>query len=60
MPALYLFDIDWTLIRGGTPAHREAFTPAYREVYGLDLSLDGISAAGRTDTWLLAEPLRRR
>jgi phosphoglycolate phosphatase-like HAD superfamily hydrolase len=60
MPPLYLFDIDWTLIRGGTPAHKEAFAHAYREIYGLDLSLDGIPAAGRTDTWLLAEPLRRR
>ncbi|MGH2442599.1 MAG: HAD family hydrolase, partial [Chloroflexota bacterium] len=30
----------------------------YRTVYGLPITLDGISAAGRTDTWLLAEPLR--
>jgi phosphoglycolate phosphatase len=58
-PPVYLFDIDWTLLRGGSPTHREAFFHAFREVYELPLSLDGIPAAGRTDTWLLAEPLRR-
>jgi phosphoglycolate phosphatase len=58
-PFLYLFDIDGTLIRAGTKVHREAFSHAYRTVYGLPLSLDGVAAAGRTDTWLLAEPLLR-
>lgn len=58
-PALFLFDIDWTLLRGGTPSHRDAFAHAFRAIYDLPLSLDGISAAGRTDAWLLAEPLRR-
>ena len=58
-PALFLFDIDGTILRGSTAVHRDAFAHAYREVYGLPLSLDGIRAAGRTDTWLLAEPLRR-
>ena len=28
-------------------------------MYGLPLNLDGVAAAGRTDSWLLAEPLRR-
>lgn len=58
-PILFLFDIDGTLLRGSATVHREAFAHAYRAVYDLPLSLDGISAAGRTDTWLLAEPLRR-
>jgi phosphoglycolate phosphatase len=58
-PSLFLFDIDGTLLRGGTEVHREAFAHAYRAVYGVPLSLDGVPAAGRTDTWLLAEPLRR-
>jgi phosphoglycolate phosphatase-like HAD superfamily hydrolase len=58
-PALFLFDIDGTLLRAGSRVHRDSFAYAYREVYGLPLSLDGIKAAGRTDTWLLAEPLRR-
>lgn len=56
---LFLFDIDGTLLKGSTAVHRDAFRQAFQRVYGLSLSLDGISAAGRTDTWLLAEPLRR-
>jgi phosphoglycolate phosphatase-like HAD superfamily hydrolase len=60
LPGLFLFDIDGTLMRGGTAVHVEAFTHAYRTIYGLPLSLDGVPAAGRTDTWLLAEPLRRQ
>jgi phosphoglycolate phosphatase-like HAD superfamily hydrolase len=59
METLYLFDIDGTLLRAGTAVHRESFAHAYRAVYGLPLSLDGIPAGGRTDTWLVAEPLRR-
>jgi len=39
--------------------HREAFRHAFETVYGLPLSLDGVPAAGRTDTWLLLEALRR-
>lgn len=56
---LFLFDIDGTLLRGGIEVHRDAFVHAFREVYEMPLDLDGISAGGRTDTWLLAEPLRR-
>jgi phosphoglycolate phosphatase-like HAD superfamily hydrolase len=58
-PRLYLFDIDGTILRAGTRVHREAFAYAYETVYGLPLSLDGIAAGGRTDAWLLKEPLRR-
>jgi phosphoglycolate phosphatase len=56
---LALFDIDGTLLRAGTDVHRAAFTHMYAEVYGLEASLDGINAAGRTDTWLLFQPLLR-
>jgi phosphoglycolate phosphatase-like HAD superfamily hydrolase len=59
MQALYLFDIDGTLLRAGTEVHKASFTHAFQAVYGLPLSLEGIPAGGRTDTWLLAEPLRR-
>lgn len=59
-PALFLFDIDGTMLRGGTEVHRDSFAHIYKTVYGLALSLEGIAASGRTDTWLLAEPLRRR
>ena len=58
-PALFLWDIDGTLLRGATAIHRDAFAHAYQTVYGLPLGLDGVAAGGRTDTWLLAEPLRR-
>lgn len=58
-PSFFLFDIDGTLLRASTRVHRDAFAYAFDTVYGIPLSLDGISAAGRTDTWLLAEPLRR-
>lgn len=59
MQPLILFDIDGTLIRAGTEVHRASFAHAYRAIYGLELSLDGVAAAGRTDTWLLHEALRR-
>lgn len=58
-PALFLFDIDGTVLRGSTDVHRDAFRHAFETVYGLPLSLDGVPAAGRTDTWLLLEVLRR-
>jgi phosphoglycolate phosphatase len=58
-PCLFLFDIDGTILRGGTAVHRDAFAHAFRTVYDTPLSLDAVVAAGRTDTWLLIEPLRR-
>src|SRR5579859_2235798 len=58
--ALFLFDIDGTLIKSGTSVHHEAFTRAFQQVYGLPLDLTGISPAGRTDRWLLHEALRRQ
>ena len=59
MVTLVLFDVDGTILRGGTVAHREAFAEAFRTVYGRDISLDGLFLAGRTDTWLFFEALRR-
>lgn len=58
-PRLFLFDIDGTILRGGTVVHRAAFAHAFQKVYDLALTLDRVKAAGRTDTWLLVEPLRR-
>lgn len=61
VPPLVLFDIDGTILRGGTEVHRAAFGHVFDTVYGEpSLSLEGISAAGRTDMWLVAEPLRRQ
>jgi phosphoglycolate phosphatase len=58
-PRLFLFDIDGTILRGGATVHRDAFSHAFRTVYDRPLTLDTVVAAGRTDTWLLVEPLRR-
>lgn len=57
-PELFLFDIDGTLLRGSTQVHRQAFAEVFKSFYGIDTSLDGLQAAGRTDTWLFEEPLR--
>jgi phosphoglycolate phosphatase-like HAD superfamily hydrolase len=49
---LLLFDIDGTLVRGATEAHRDALHAALREVHGVDASrarLTSVSPAGRTD-----------
>lgn len=57
-PALFLFDIDGTLLPP-SPIHGAAFAYAFRTVYGLPLDISSTHASGRTDTWILAEPLRR-
>ncbi len=47
---LLLFDIDGTLLRGATDAHRDALEAALREVHGIDAGQTRvISPAGRTD-----------
>jgi phosphoglycolate phosphatase len=48
---LLLFDIDGTLLRGATDAHRDALHAALREVHGVDADDAplSISPAGRTD-----------
>jgi phosphoglycolate phosphatase-like HAD superfamily hydrolase len=48
---LLLFDIDGTLLRGATDAHRDALHFALREVHGIDATevRRPVSPAGRTD-----------
>jgi phosphoglycolate phosphatase len=48
---LLLFDIDGTLLRGATAAHRDALHEALRLVHGVDADKIGLSVnpAGRTD-----------
>ncbi len=50
-PLLLLFDVDGTLVRGATDAHRDALHAALHEVHGIDAA--GVrwtlSPAGRTD-----------
>jgi phosphoglycolate phosphatase len=49
--ALLLFDIDGTLVRAGTRAHRLALHEALAQVHGVDADGVGlrVSPAGRTD-----------
>jgi phosphoglycolate phosphatase-like HAD superfamily hydrolase len=48
---LLLFDIDGTLVRGATEAHRDALFEALARVHGIDAAAHGavLSPAGRTD-----------
>jgi phosphoglycolate phosphatase-like HAD superfamily hydrolase len=48
---LLLFDIDGTLLKGATAAHRDALHAALRTVHGVDAAKVGLtlSPAGRTD-----------
>jgi phosphoglycolate phosphatase len=48
---LLLFDIDGTLLKGATDAHRDALHGALRSVHGVDARAVGLSLspAGRTD-----------
>jgi phosphoglycolate phosphatase len=47
--ALVLFDIDGTLLRAGDPAHQRALVEAFEEVYGIQVTLDGVPLAGMLD-----------
>jgi phosphoglycolate phosphatase-like HAD superfamily hydrolase len=55
---LYLFDVDGTLVPS-SPVHGAAFDYALKSVYGTMLTIAGIEGEGRTDAWILSEPLRR-
>lgn len=48
---LLLFDVDGTLLRGATAAHRDALHQALHRIHGVDVSMvrQGVDAAGRTD-----------
>ena len=54
----YLFDIDGTLLNSRDAVHYHAFHRAVREVFGLDLRLDGIPVHGNTDVGILQAYLR--
>jgi len=56
MKPLLLFDIDHTLLRNA-PGHKEAFTHAFKEVYGVDATMDYIEHAGMTDQLVIKEVL---
>ena len=48
-----LFDIDWTLLKGGNMAHNESFSHAFRTVYNVEGSLDQVEYHGMTDRQVL-------
>lgn len=57
MPALFLFDIDGTLVRRAGPHHRQALVDAVRLVTGLDTTTEGIPVHGMLDPDILAQML---
>lgn len=61
MAILVSFDVDGTLIRSrGEQAnhlHREAFSAAFKQVFGLDTTIDVIPHHGSTDTLILVAVL---
>jgi phosphoglycolate phosphatase-like HAD superfamily hydrolase len=56
--ALFLFDIDGTLIRRAGPHHRAALENALFRVTGLRATTDGIAVQGMLDRDILREMLR--
>lgn len=49
----YLFDIDGTLLNSRDAVHYHAFHGAVKEIFGLELRLDGIPVHGNTDVGIL-------
>jgi len=56
--ALYLFDIDGTLLRAGGAGAR-ALDAAFVARHGVHAAMRGIDAGGRTDPWLVAQAFER-
>src|SRR5215471_20450110 len=54
--ALILFDIDGTLVLTGG-AGRRAMSLAFEDVLGVRDAFDGVTTAGRTDSWILADAM---
>ena len=52
-PALVLFDIDGTLLRGAGPHHKEALISGVHEITRRQTSFDGIETAGTLDRDLI-------
>ena len=50
---VYLFDIDGTLLNSRDAVHYHGFHRAVREVFDLDLRLDGVPVHGNTDIGIL-------
>ncbi len=59
MKTLVLFDIDKTLIDSSS-AHREAFSQAFKKVYGIETTIDIINPHGMTDQQIIIEVLKKK
>lgn len=51
----YLFDIDGTLLRSRDRIHFNSFASSIRRVTGFEVTLDGVSVHGSTDTAILRD-----
>ena len=59
MKKLILFDIDGTLIRG-SKAHHDSFSAAFKKVFGVDIEIEEINPAGKTDRRIIFEALKKK
>ncbi|HEX6512907.1 MAG TPA: HAD hydrolase-like protein [Chloroflexota bacterium] len=57
--AVFLFDVDGTLLQAGNPYHHQAMVAAVAEVCGTMPDVDQVALAGRTDTEILKEMVAR-
>lgn len=55
----YLFDIDGTLLRSSDRVHFDSVASSVRRVTGIEVSLDGVTVHGSTDTAILREACER-
>lgn len=55
----YLFDIDGTILRSRDRVHYNALNHAMRDVYGKDITIDGVRYHGMTDLGILRASLAR-
>lgn len=54
----YLFDIDGTLLRSHDRIHYDSFTDGIRQIYGQDVTMDGVIFQGSTDPAILRDAFR--
>jgi len=55
----YLFDIDGTLLRSRDRVHMDSIAACVRSVMGFEITLEGVSVHGNTDTGILREACQR-
>jgi phosphoglycolate phosphatase-like HAD superfamily hydrolase len=53
--AVYLFDIDGTLLRSRDRIHFNSFATSFKRITGFELTFAGVQLAGNTDTAILRE-----